>query len=241
MSVGHDQIDDASDDWHTAANRLRRLYKSLSAGEHKIELQLCYRVCTTDDNLLAKPGEKVFPLHDSPVSAPIARGTFTVKTPGTPPVTLGNMFQVRKTGVNRVKAPQYEKLIQQWLAQSPGWGKRAAKTEEPIHVVLEGDWYVCSTAWFEISGGKLRKEPTQYGIPCVAYFYRSPETGWLKEEIAVFHLTALAGETRNPAQEPPFVHVAVGNHYSFDVDLLPDAVLAKLPRRCPENLREGIF
>jgi hypothetical protein len=246
LQLGADAISDASDDWLTAANRLRRHYKSLSAGKHRVDVELCYRVLTTDDNLERRgPGKEVFPLHDTPISTPIARGHFDVNVADPAAVRLGTMFAPRSDACTlaRPLATKNEQLIKRWLAESGGWGARASKTEEPLYVALEGNWYVCTTRYFEhtISNFeiKLKKEPTQYGLPCVAYFYRSPQTGWARESIAAFHLSALAPETRNPSHGPPFVGVSVGTSFSFDVDLLPDNVIATIKKRASEKQRQG--
>jgi len=56
-----------------------------------------------------------------------------------------------------------------------------------------------------------------------------------------FDLSALTAKFRGCDKEPPFVHVAVGTNFGFDVDLLPPNVIQTTFKRCPENLRSGIF
>jgi len=238
---------DATDDWMTAANRLRRVYKGLSAGKHEIEVKLRFRVCTTDDNLeRKKPGKEIFPLHNTPISNPIAVGKFTVNIADPSKIKLGKMYAPLsdQCTLSRPLIAKNEQHIKRFLEASGGWGKRASKTEEPTHVVLQGVWYVCSTAYFEVTISrdeiKLRKEPTQYAIPCKAYFYRSPETGWERETMVEFDLSGLAPETRNPQMGPPVVGVAVGGNGEFDVDLLPDEDIEKgVKKRCKEDWRQG--
>lgn len=150
---------------------------------------------------------------------------------------MGTMFPKRKTGVS--SAASYEKQIKELLCNSGGWGKRSPKTEVPIYVALEGDWYCSGTKWYR-SGDCLVEEPTEYSIPFVAFFYRSPQSGWNREEIAVFHLSAVTQCGRGQKPTPPFVGVAVGSSHTFDVDLLNPSELSTF-KRCPEELRKGVF
>ena len=151
---------------------------------------------------------------------------------------MGSTFPKRKTSVGGV-ASSYEQQIKSLLCNSTGWGKRSPKTEVPIYVALEGDWYCSGTKWYR-NGDFLVEEATQYSIPFVAFFYRSPQTGWYREEIAVFHLSAVTQSCRGQKAEPPFVGIAVGNSHTFDVDLLNPSELATF-KRCPEELRGGAF
>ena len=72
-----------------------------------------------------------------------------------------------------------ESEITKLVKNSSGWGRRASKTEVPIYVALEGDWYCSGTKYF-VKGDRLVEEPTEYSIAFIALFYRSPETGWKK-------------------------------------------------------------
>jgi len=237
LFVSRRVVADISDDWENASNRFQRLLRNLGAGEHHVKLELVFRLVpgwATHDAF-----RKRFPPVSTPWSHPLATGELTVTATPEVPISLGNMLPARKTSVAPAKAAEYERLILQLLAGSRGWGKRANMTEHPFYVTLEGDWYCSGTRWFR-RGNDVIEEPTEYSIACLALFYRSPATGWKHEEIAGFHLSAVTQSCEGCKPEPPFVHVAVGGNFTFDVDLLPDAVIDKLPR-CPEHLRQGLF
>ncbi|XP_004363348.2 hypothetical protein CAOG_03620 [Capsaspora owczarzaki ATCC 30864] len=251
LQVSLNEITHAGDDWVNVANRFRRLFKTLCNGSspssHKIKIDLCFRVVTNHTHFESKPGKAPFPLEDTPISAPIASGEFTVKVPARPEeIILPTMFRRRNPDIKipRAVALDYENQIKDWLNKAHGWGVGAKALEQTFHVVIDSDWYVCNTEYFKVtaSNGRivLEKEPVRYGLECYVYFYRSVEKGWLKEEIACFNLTAMAQQSRNPASAPPFTGVAVGSNFTFDADLLPDDVLANI-KRCPEPLRSGLF
>jgi hypothetical protein len=237
MSVSRKACADVSDDWETASNRYQLLLKQLPEGQHTVKIDLVYRMRMNWNNYDAI--KKAFPPTTTPWSHPIASGEFTVTISPATPVSLGSMCPVRKTSVPAAKAAEYEALILNLLANSSGWGKRANKTEQPFYVALEGDWYCSGTRWYR-RGNELIEEPSEYSIACLALFYRSPATGWRHEEIVGFHLSAITQTCDGCKPEPPFVAIAVGSNFTFDVDLLPDDVLAKI-NRCPEHLRHGVF
>ena len=255
LHVSLNEIETPSDEWMNVANRFRRLFKSLcnssSPSIHTVQVDLCFRIEPNENFMRKKPSETKFPLHRTPVSAPIATGQFTLNCPADPSsVALAPMFPPRSPNCTlpRAVALDYEQKIRQWLTDAHGWGKGAKAIERTIVVVLDSDWYVCNTDHFEVSVSashhsvkvKYVKEPVQYGLECRAYFYRSPDDNWGKEQIACFSLCAMGARSRNPEALPPFTGVAVGGNYTFDADLLPDEVLSQL-KRCRPELRDGLF
>lgn len=236
LHVSRPAVDDTDDDWECASNRILFHLSQLPAGKHTVKIDLCFRYCSGNDNYPAKL-EPAFPMRSTELSHPIASGEFEIDTAKNP-VKMGAMFPKRKTGVGSVAA-SYEKQIKELLCSSSGWGRRSPKTEVPIYVALEGDWYCSGTKWYR-SGDCLVEEPTEYSIPFVAFFYRSPQHGWNREEIAVFHLSAVTQSGRGQKPSPPFVGIAVGNSHTFDVDLLNPAELSTFTRSPPE-LRAGVF
>lgn len=235
--ISRKEVKDPATDWQTASNRYQLVLSHLPPGEHKVKIDIVYRLVSTHNN--ESQFVKVFPPFTTPWSHPIASGEFTINTSSIP-ITLGSIFPKRQTTLAANVAKEYEGLIIKLLQNNSGWGARASKTEVPFHVVLTGDWFPSATGWFKC-GNTLVEETTQWGINFTALFYRSPTTGWNHEEVRGFYLSAYTNQVRGQKAEPPFVQIGVGGNFGFDVDLLPPDVIATAFKRCPENLRSGIF
>lgn len=69
--------DDMNDDWSSAAARWAYHFSKLSAGAHRVELKLHFRICPSGHR-------SVFPKKTTPLSAPIAQGAFTIVVPAVP-------------------------------------------------------------------------------------------------------------------------------------------------------------
>eukprot|EP01094_Clydonella_sp_ATCC50884_P028149 TRINITY_DN8358_c0_g1_i1.p1 TRINITY_DN8358_c0_g1~~TRINITY_DN8358_c0_g1_i1.p1 ORF type:complete len:1011 (-),score=162.52 TRINITY_DN8358_c0_g1_i1:103-2766(-) len=235
--VSQKKVPDISDEWERASNRYQFALHSLPAGKHTVSVDLCFRVCSSMDNY---PGSRkpVFPMVSTAISHPLASGEFVIDTAAAP-VTIASLYPKRRTSLSSSTAQEYEHKIMALLQSSCGWGKRSHKTEVPLYVALEGDWYCSGTNWY-LCGDVMKEEPTEYSIAFIALFYRSPQSGWNREEIAAFHLSAVTQCGRGMKPSPPFAGFAVGSSFTFDVDLLPPAALAKF-QRCPEHLRKGVF
>jgi len=179
MPISLKEVDKINDEWQTASNRYQLILSRLPPGEHKVKVDLVYRIVSGHGNM--ENFVKVFPPFSTPWSSPIASGEFTINTSSIP-ISLGNIFPKRKTSLSPAVAKQYEDLILDFLRKSKGWGSRHPQTEVPFAVAITGDWYPSGTGWFHC-GNRLVEEITEYSIAFTALFYRSPETGWSHEEI----------------------------------------------------------
>eukprot|EP00052_Salpingoeca_macrocollata_P028485 m.276649 g.276649 ORF g.276649 m.276649 type:complete len:1904 (-) comp22866_c0_seq11:52-5763(-) len=237
-----ENLSDFGDDWEQAAPRLAYHLTQAGAGTHEVKVDLCFRLAQGEENMAAF--SPVEPRFDSLVSHPIASGSFKITVPAGAKVP--NPLPVRSTGLPADKAAQYEQCVKEWLQKARDWGARGNKTEVPIGVILRGDMRVVSTQTVRVtvSGSNsvtFEEEPTQYGVNVYAVFYRSPESGWSREEVIIFDLTACAqvyaGASKGQppvADIPPVTGVMVGSNGSIDAHLVPDELFAGVPRCLPK-------
>jgi len=108
MSISRKEVDDISDEWQTSSNRYQLAISRLPPGEHKVKIDLCYRVVSNESNM--ENFNKAFPPFTTPWSQPIASGEFIINTSSIP-VSLGNILPKRKTSLSPTVAKQYEDLI----------------------------------------------------------------------------------------------------------------------------------
>ncbi|KAJ9442806.1 hypothetical protein DIPPA_31958 [Diplonema papillatum] len=226
-------------DWSFISSRLRRAYKSCSAGTHEVEVNLRFQITSTDDNLeYLGTGASQFPFFDSNISEPIASGKFTVDVQDPQNVRMPRVFEPRAedVGVGRTAAADLEREAVAALERADDWGNRRSKTEIPIHASLQSNWHVIDTAYFDAavdSDGDVvvREEPVQYGVSFWTYFHRKKDNCWNRECVAAFLVVLGGARKRNPPMSTPFWSTgASGPHEVFDVNVLPDEELAKLKR-----------
>jgi hypothetical protein len=80
--VVHEFLDD---EWVRQAARFAYEFTRLPPGEHKVEIDLCYRIVSTLDNFDAHDGQnRRYPERDTTISTPLATGSFTLVVPTKP-------------------------------------------------------------------------------------------------------------------------------------------------------------
>ena len=171
VPISYNRVKDTSDDWEMGANRFRRHCKQHLEPNHTYEVtvELCYRIRPTDDNL--QKADQLFPLHDTPVSLPLSKGSFKMTVPPTaasggslcsvvppprsPGILLGDLLPDRANSMPRATIKHLESEVMRYLSNSGEWGCRSSKTEQPIVAVITGEWQVVSSEYFEICAGYL--------------------------------------------------------------------------------------
>jgi hypothetical protein len=239
-----DDIDQLRDSWHRVAGRFAYEFSKLTAGDHKVELQLCFRLNSTVENAFSHPKldekDRLWPFFTTPVSTPIAQGAFTLNVPATKvprrsvlpkPMPFPSLPAAKRSAI--------ESAILATLAKSGSWGNRADKTEVPFYcTLLEANSHVCSTEVFVVStSGRERvlvKEAVQYSQDFRGVFRRRVADGWHQEKVAFFLLAAAGAERRDPPRdvhEPVCgIHVAMGQYFEIDACLLSESDLLVLER-----------
>eukprot|EP01105_Mastigella_eilhardi_P025497 TRINITY_DN6953_c0_g2_i1.p1 TRINITY_DN6953_c0_g2~~TRINITY_DN6953_c0_g2_i1.p1 ORF type:complete len:2232 (-),score=517.81 TRINITY_DN6953_c0_g2_i1:53-6748(-) len=237
-------LDNLTSPWRIGAQRIGRDLlrgRPVAGGVRRLRLELRYRLTQSHENYTAF--KRQAPLFNTPVSHPIAVGEIDVLVPGN--AVLHSPLPLRQSVEPR--AAEYEQLIMEYLRKANDWGGRGRHTEQVLHAALRGRMRVVSTHKYCVKikhdSIEVREEPTQYGVDVQVAFYRSPETGWPREQIAVFSFIAAAPETagcsegHEPAASfPPVGGIFVGWSDTYEPSLLPEAVLTRI-RRCPQQLQ----
>ena len=245
LRVLADDLDDVKqlgDPWHATAARFAYEFSLLAPGEHKVDLQLCFRLYSTHDNTLAHPvkdGKRVFPFSTTPVSAPIATGGFTLVVP-TFKVPRRSILPrpVSLSATSPAARAQLEQAITAHLAADRGWGARKPKQEVPMYVTLVSDAAFVSSTELFVVGKDARgcivcaREPMQYERDFRAAFRRRVKDGWQRERVAFFLLGACGVYQRGPPTDiPPItsISVALGSHLEVDARFLSEEDEKRVP------------
>lgn len=212
--------------WDQAGQRVTNAVVAAGEGSHRVKVELCYR-------LRGNPAD--LSTLDTPTSHPIASGEFTITVPPGGASNTHVILPRRSRAVSIPTAHELEDYLSSALRSSAEWGSRPSKTEELISLTLQTNYFV--------SKRTARGETLAHGVTFSAAFYRSPETGWSREEVAIFTLSAYTPEKLGqveaiPPMQPRF---GVGPYFTIDADLLSDTSMALIEKRCPPKLRYGAF
>eukprot|EP01006_Ploeotia_vitrea_P008671 TRINITY_DN20761_c0_g2_i1.p1 TRINITY_DN20761_c0_g2~~TRINITY_DN20761_c0_g2_i1.p1 ORF type:complete len:548 (-),score=249.99 TRINITY_DN20761_c0_g2_i1:1396-3039(-) len=230
------------DSWEAGAPKLAAVLAKLPAGEHKVDVSLCWRILSRKSDVerwismgwLAP--SKAF-CQNTIMSWPIAEGSFTVTVSEDEAGSGGlNTLPKRRCKYSDAQATKIEEELLELIAKSPDWGKRAQKTEVPFHVALTSEW---RPAFREHDRDCLQLGnctcPMMFEIDFELGVYRSPLNGWDRELPARFFRLSALSLTKDASS----AGIAVGGNYDVDLDVLPDSVWDKI-KRCPEELRNGL-
>jgi hypothetical protein len=133
------------------------------------------------------------PTFTTTISHPLAVGEFTL-------VTNGSSDKMPSPWTPSL-APEDSEMIAKHLSKWKDWGARSPKTEQILYIGIESDWFVSKTRTvstgyekIHVGGHWIDKElytevPFAMGRNAKLFAYRSPLTGWIKEEVAVSYIT----------------------------------------------------
>ena len=236
-----DKPEQLGDEWHRVAALFAYEFSKLAPGEHRVEVNLHFRLAAQDSNLFTHPSnpKRCFPWRSSPLSAPLASGQFTLVVPTTKVVRRSILPRPLTPALGGTPAPErarLEELLMEHMGRLRDWGARSPKREVPIHMVVTSEPYVSSTEVFIMGyDGRgcalVSKEPTAMSRSFYAVFRRRKADGWPRETFAVFDLSASGSHQRNPPSTwPPICGIAVGRSFEVDAELLSEEDALKCPK-----------
>ena len=216
-----------------SAQSLMFRLSSLPKGEHKIKVEVRFILDPTYRNMQSDSRSKLHvpPFTKTVPSTKLAEGEFTYISTH-PQAFIPNALTDEHSLF-------LARCIMDYFKSSPEWGCRSPKTEQPVYVAVMGPVQEDVQAQItDVSGhynSGFRNNMTfncvidkKYIVPCKVVFYRDPRTGWDRESVAMFDLTAV---TYNPNQNPvKFIGQYVGKSISLAYDDLPDEVKQKIDR-----------
>ena len=245
-------------DHETLTNRIRVALRALPPGDHTVKVDVCFSVVPAHEHVMVAGllDKYALPHHATPISHPLATGSFTVTVPSgdlVAAIPLASMTRPRNPQVALGKVPVIEQAALDLLAVSEDAGKRVNKRENCFYAIADSNWRVCSTGDFP--AGRVRDrygneyteyvtEPSCYGIDMRILIYRTPMEGWPRESVACFSITSAAHEQRKPVAALPFRSIYWGDNYTFDASLLPEdmqALIADKRAAVAPELRDGIL
>lgn len=228
--VLRDDFNDPSvldDQWNRMAAKMELEFSKLPTGDHAVEFRASFQLKSLEGN-----EKRVFPSRTTPLSAPIACGTLTLRVPPLPVPRRSILPKASLTtniATDDATRAKIEACILEVLRTRRDWGARAPKREIPVAARVYTDSYVCREADF-VAGHDSRGvaivqcEPTAYCRDFWGVFRRRMSDGWDREQLAFFRLGACTAEHRDPPKDiPPVVSISVGSSFFVDAELMsPD-------------------
>eukprot|EP01102_Stenamoeba_stenopodia_P011262 TRINITY_DN3444_c0_g1_i1.p1 TRINITY_DN3444_c0_g1~~TRINITY_DN3444_c0_g1_i1.p1 ORF type:complete len:336 (-),score=53.85 TRINITY_DN3444_c0_g1_i1:62-1069(-) len=223
------EADDTPDGY--AAIRFGREIANLPPGDHKITLELCFRLLPGAEN-----ERRYFPTAPTPISYPIAGGEFTLTVNKDSEKFQKKLKEVdklpkRSTSLSSAECDRIEDAI--WrLFKNAGdmWGGKGVKPEHPLHVVVAGEWT-------QINEGTKRAPIYKWTIPLWIVSKRRAALGWEKDHYAAIGCEAV---TPNNRKEANFTHLNVpfGEYHEIPSEFIPEELKRSSSRRATEKARK---
>jgi hypothetical protein len=221
-----------NDEWVRQAARFAYEFTRLPAGEHRVDIDLCYRITSTEENFDSHPAQGLlYPEMDTVMSMPLAQGSFTLVVP-VERLERRSILPHRPAGLALPVAElqRLEEVVIDTMKKARDWGGRARKTERPMHAVVTSDWY--ESDFDHIIAGRnnfneviIRKICIRNGFNYTVVLRRLAADGWSKEHVAVFRLAAYGPESAsgNPLKTiPPMTGIGVAGSFIFEPELLKE-------------------
>ncbi len=208
----------------------RMLYGQLlraGPGTHKVEMSLHYNI---HDNFVDHQNRRDGPTNiETLTSHPLAEGSFEVVVPegAKIPDTFGKS-QVEDVPLKdiklyyRTRAPIGPEHVL-WCQEVEGWRIHIDAKE-----VIEYDEHTKQLIKIKI--------PAKYGKTYAVITYKSPEEKWRQEAATYSTIVVVSGPLSNWSQGVETI-LEIRQGATFEVDFLPDNLIAAIPQRCEAKFR----